>query len=109
MHDTQDIAGLGTIADETVRDNRSDFAANMEGEQVKLLLKHFQQNIHDGVPISLSGAGIKKVSTLALQVLAAAKTCATRQNLPFHIEQPSPELVRACADTGLDNFLFAKG
>lgn len=68
-----------------------------------------QKNIHAGLPLTLKAAGVKKISTLGLQVLAAAKATANRSDLKFDIIAPSPEFERACADTGLNGLLGAGG
>ena len=78
---------------------------NLEGEAVHQLLAALREEMRSGLPVSLSAADVKKVSTLALQVLVAAKAMAANRNQSFGIEHPSPEFLRACTDTGLCEFL----
>jgi anti-anti-sigma regulatory factor len=83
-------------------------AAHTEGEQVFDLLKHLQQKMHDGHPVAVDAGEVRRVSTLGLQVLAAAKATANRRGLSLDIHSPTPEFKRACADTGLSE-LFGIG
>jgi anti-anti-sigma regulatory factor len=77
----------------------------LEGDRVRGLFEHLQRSINTGHPVSLQAAGVRRISTLALQVIAAAHTTAQRHRQPFSISSPSPEFVRACADTGLRSLL----
>lgn len=84
-------------------------AAQTEGEQVFALLKNLQQTIHDGHPVVVNAGEVRRVSTLGLQVLAAAKATANRRGLRLDIHSPTPEFQRACADTGLSEFFGIGG
>jgi anti-anti-sigma regulatory factor len=78
---------------------------HLEGDEVRHLLAALRMEMRSGLPVSLSAAGVKKVSTLALQVLVAAKAMAVHRSQSLGIEHPSPEFLRACTDTGLGEYL----
>lgn len=78
---------------------------HLEGDDVRQLLITLRKEMRSGHPVSLSAADVKKVSTLALQVLVAAKAMAAHRSQSFGIEHPSPEFLRACTDTGLCEYL----
>jgi len=78
---------------------------HLDGEEVPQLLTTLRHEMRRGHPVSLSAADVKRVSTLALQVLVAAKAMAAHRSQPFGIEHPSPEFLRACTDTGLCEYL----
>jgi anti-anti-sigma regulatory factor len=80
-------------------------AESLEGDKVRGLFEQLQKSIHAGHPVSLQAAGVRRISTLALQVIAAARTLAQRHGQSFTISSPSPEFERACADTGLRSLL----
>jgi anti-anti-sigma regulatory factor len=77
----------------------------LEGDRVRGLFEHLQRSINAGHPVLLQAGGVRRVSTLALQVIAAARMTAQRHRQPFSIPSPSPEFVRACVDTGLRSLL----
>jgi anti-anti-sigma regulatory factor len=77
----------------------------LEGDRVRGLFEHLQRAINAGHPVTLQATGVRRISTLALQVIAAARTTAQRHRQAFSIPSPSPEFVRACADTGLRRLL----
>lgn len=83
--------------------------AHTEGEQVFALLRQLQQKMHDGHPVAVNAGEVRRVSTLGLQVLAAAKANANRRGLRLDIHSPTPEFQRACADTGLSEFFGIGG
>jgi anti-anti-sigma regulatory factor len=84
-------------------------AAQTEGEQVFALLKNLQQKMHDGHPVAVNAGEVRRVSTLGLQVLAAAKASANLRGLRLDIHSPTPEFQRACADSGLSEFFGIGG
>lgn len=77
----------------------------LEGEGVRGLFEQLQRAINAGHPVRLQAAGVRRISTLALQVIVAARTTAQRHRQAFSIPSPSPEFARACADTGLVQLL----
>jgi anti-anti-sigma regulatory factor len=77
----------------------------LEGDRVRGLFEHLQRSISSGNPVMLQAAAVRRISTLALQVIAAARATALRHRQPFSIPSPSPEFVRACDDTGLRSLL----
>jgi len=77
----------------------------LEGDRVRGLFEHLQRAINAGQPVILQATGVRRISTLALQVIAAARTTARRHRQAFSIPSPSHEFVRACADTGLRSLL----
>ena len=55
--------------------------------------------------IHLDGAAVERVSTPALQVLAAAARAARGRNIPFTLSDASGVLSNAIADLGLDSLI----
>jgi len=55
--------------------------------------------------VALNGAGVERVSTASLQVLAAAARSMHHRGLPFTLSAPSPALSAALADLGLSALL----
>lgn len=55
--------------------------------------------------IALNGADVERVSTAALQVLAAAARSLRARGLPFTLDTPSTPLASALADLGLSPLL----
>lgn len=84
-------------------------AEQSEGEQVFVLFKHLQQKMQGGHSVTVNAEGVRRISTLGLQVLAAAKSTANRHGLKLDVHSPSPEFQRACADTGLSELLGIGG
>lgn len=81
----------------------------VEGNEVGALLSELRQFVGCGNSVSLLASDVKKVSTLGLQVLVAAKAMSDKRNLHLSIEDPSPAFSRACADTGLTDILGVTG
>jgi len=77
----------------------------LEGDRIRGLLETLQRATKSGQPVVLQTANVRRISTLALQVIAAARATARRHRQAFSIPSPSPEVVRACADTGLSSLL----
>ena len=77
----------------------------LEGDRIRGLLEQLQHAMHAGRPIKLMAGNARRISTLALQVVAAARATAQRLGTPFSVVSPSPEFQRACADTGLLSLL----
>jgi anti-anti-sigma regulatory factor len=77
----------------------------LEGDAVRQFLSTLQSAIAGEHPMVLHADRTRRVSTLALQVLASAQASAKRHRLQFAIRSPSPEFERACADTDLGRLL----
>lgn len=81
----------------------------LESGAVAALLSSLREHVGDGAAVSLIASDVRKVSTLGLQVLVAAKAVSASGKPGVIIEDPSPEFCRACADTGLAGILGVKG
>jgi len=105
MHDAGSSDGIKDGESSRTPSGRLSLHEHLEGDEVPQLLAALRQEMRSGLPVSLSAAEVKKVSTLALQVLVSAKAMAMHRNQPFTVEHPSPEFLRACTDTGLCEYL----
>lgn len=72
-----------------------------EGEQIGVFLRQLQQTLQSRLPVTVNVCEVRRISTLGMQVLAAAKISANRDGLKFEFVSPSPEFRRVCSDTGL--------
>jgi anti-anti-sigma regulatory factor len=79
------------------------------GEHVAGFLDALRSALISGKPVSIDASPIAQVSTLALQVIAAARKSAVSRSIPFRLFNGSPEFVRACRDAGLDQHLELQG
>lgn len=72
----------------------------VEGAAVEALLTALQERLAAARGLDIDGRDVVRISTLALQVLVAARRSAARRSLGFTLAA-SPELARAAAEMGL--------
>ena len=103
---SEPVQNDSSVAD-AIRDNTSavECPECTEGDKIRWLLEKLQRATNSTGPVLLQAANVRRISTLALQVISAAQATALRHRQPFSIPTPSPEFKRACADTGLRSLL----
>lgn len=81
----------------------------IEGTAADALLRQLQERLNADQAVRLDGAQVNRISTAALQILAAAQASARARSLDFSIQAPSQPLETACHTLGLSRLLKNQG
>jgi anti-anti-sigma regulatory factor len=71
------------------------------------LCEQLQARLQSGEPIDVDASEVERVSTPCLQVLTSALLSARSRGLGFTLRTPSPTLVSAFVDLGLEHHIFS--